>query len=157
MATITNISRRSLLLAPALALCLHLIMPHASAGLVTQTPVDVYIELGNPDNELRFFPDHIDLEAGKLYRLTLHNPSPSPHYFSSPEFVRNIFTQKILTLSPEGTRISEVKGMILELEVYPGGTAQWWFVPVRDLSMGKLLCNLANHAEQGMVGRITIK
>lgn len=120
-------------------------------------PVDLRVELGSPDNQLRFFPDTLELTAGTRYRLTLHNPSATPHYFTATELFRNVFTEKVIVLGQTGQRLGEVKGMILDLEVYPGGTIEWWFIPARTLDMGKLSCSLAGHAEKGMVGTISIK
>lgn len=149
--------RGSPLAATAMALCLCSWALPASGDLFSQTPVELTIELGSRDNALRFFPDNITLESGRLYRLTLNNSSPVPHYFSSPEFVRNIFTHKVLVLDNEGQRVGEVKGIVQDLEVYPGGTIEWWLVPLRSLAMGKFKCSIAGHAEKGMVGTVAIE
>ncbi len=141
----------------ALACCLCALGPQAAGDLTRQTPIDLTIELGDTDDRLRFFPDHLEFEAGRLYRITLHNPSPQPHYFTSPDFAGAIYTRKALALGPDGRRIGEFKGMVLEVEVYPGGTVEWWFIPVRTISMRKFVCNITGHAEAGMVGMITIR
>ena len=44
-----------------------------------------------------------------------------------------------------------------EIEVYPNGTAEWWFVPVKTATLNDLKCTIKGHAEAGMVGKITIK
>ena len=58
--------------------------------------------------------------------------------------------------------MAEIKGAIREIEVYPGGTAEWWFVPVATGKLDDLQCNIKDkdgqtHAEKGMIGMITIK
>ncbi len=46
----------------------------------------------------------------------------------------------------------EIAGIVL-----PGGTAEWWFVPVKTTKTDDLKCTIKGHAEGGMVGNITIK
>jgi uncharacterized cupredoxin-like copper-binding protein len=129
----------------------------AAGDLTAQTPIEVKIQLGNKENALRFFPDKIELETGKLYKVVLHNPSTLAHYFSSEGLSRAVFTRKVQVLGADGKTIAEVKGTILEIEVYPGGTAEWWFVPVKAVTLNDLKCTVKGHAEGGMIGTITIK
>ncbi|MBI4848013.1 MAG: biphenyl 2,3-dioxygenase [Nitrospirae bacterium] len=129
----------------------------AAGDMTAQTPVEVKVQLGDKDNSLRFFPATIELETGKLYKLVLHNPSPSAHYFSSETLARAVFTRKAQVLGPDGKTIAEIKGIISEIEVYPGGTAEWWFVPVKAITTNDLKCTVKGHTEEGMVGSITIK
>lgn len=129
----------------------------AGGDLTAQTPIEVKVQLGDKDNSNRFFPDKIELETGKLYKVVLHNPSTVPHYFSSEGLSRAVFTRKAQVLGADGKTIAEVKGAILEIEVYPGGTAEWWFVPVKAVTLNDLKCTVKGHAEGGMVGTITIK
>ena len=129
----------------------------AAGDLTAQTPIEIKIQLGNKENSLRFFPDKIELETGKLYKVVLHNPSVLAHYFSSEGLSRAVFTRKAQVLGPDGKTIAEVKGTILEIEVYPGGTAEWWFVPVKAVTLNDVKCTIKGHSETGMVGSITIK
>ena len=62
----------------------------AAGDLTAQTPIEVKVLLGDQDNALRFSPDRIELETGKLYKLILHNPSAMPHYFSSEGLARAV-------------------------------------------------------------------
>jgi uncharacterized cupredoxin-like copper-binding protein len=147
-----------------LVLAIAVIVCFAGAGaaegagdLTAQTPIEVKVQLGDKENALRFFPDKIELETGKLYKLVLHNPSATAHYFSSEGLSRAVFTRKAQVLGPDGKTIAEVKGTISEIEVYPGGTAEWWFVPVKAGTLNDLKCTIKGHTEGGMVGTITIK
>jgi uncharacterized cupredoxin-like copper-binding protein len=106
---------------------------------------------------MRFMPNAIELETGKLYRLVLHNASSTPHYFSSEGLARAVFTRKAQVLGPDGKTIAEIKGNIVEIEVFPGGTAEWWLVPVKAVTLNDLKCTIKGHAEAGMVGTIRIK
>ncbi len=129
----------------------------AAGDLTAQTPIEVKIQLGDKENSLRFFPDTLEMETGKLYKVVLHNPSTLAHYFSSEGLSRAVFTRKVQVLGPDGNTIAEVKGTILEIEVYPGGTAEWWFVPVKAVTLNDLKCTVKGHSQGGMVGTITIK
>jgi uncharacterized cupredoxin-like copper-binding protein len=145
----------------ALVLTSSLALPLASAqaagDLTQQEPVDIRVALGNEKDALRFFPETISLETGKLYRLTLSNPSPQKHYFSSEGMAQAVFTRKVQVNGVDGKALAEVKGQIREIEVYPGGTAEWWFVPVKAGKFNDLKCTIPGHTEMGMVGSITIQ
>lgn len=129
----------------------------AAGDLTAQPPVEIRVQLGSKENALRFSPDKIEMETGKLYKLVLHNPSTMAHYFSSEGLARAVFTRKVQVLGPDGKTIAEVKGSIAEIEVYPGGTAEWWFVPVKAVSLHDLKCIVKGHTEGGMVGTIVIR
>jgi uncharacterized cupredoxin-like copper-binding protein len=117
--------------------------------LARQPLVEVPVALGNDRNELRFFPDAIQFTAGKRYKLVLTNPSNSKHYFTAKDFADGIWSQKV-----DAGNV-EVKGAIHELELKPGATADWVFVPLKSGSY-ELHCSIAGHAEAGMVGKLAI-
>jgi len=129
----------------------------AAGDLTAQTPIEIKVLLGDHANALRFSPDRLEVETGKLYKLILHNPSAMAHYFSSEGLARAVFTRKAQVLGLDGKTIAEVKGAISEIEVYPGGTAEWWFVPIKAGVFSDLKCTIKGHAEGGMVGIVTIK
>lgn len=129
----------------------------ADGDLTSQEPVTVTVRLGDERNRLRFEPSALVFQTGKLYRLVIVNPSPQKHYFSSDGLARAVFTRKVQIERPDGGAMVEVKGVVREIEVYPGAAAQWWFVPVKAGSLNDLRCTIAGHTEAGMVGRITIR
>ena len=129
----------------------------AAGDMTGQKPIEVKVQLGDSNNALRFLPSNLEFETGKLYKLVLHNASATKHYFSSEGLSRSVFTRKAQVLGPKGKTIAEVKGAIREIEVYPGGTAEWWFVPVKTARLNDLKCTIKGHADAGMVGTITIK
>ncbi len=56
----------------------------------------------------------------------------------------------------------QFKGAIREIEVYPGSSAEWWFVPVATGKVTDLRCGISGsdgktHADHGMVGEIVIE
>jgi uncharacterized cupredoxin-like copper-binding protein len=150
-----------------LAIVLALIATPAAAqgDLSRQEPIVVRVELQTDGHRHFFEPNHLTFKTGKLYRLVLHNPSDAPHYFTSPGLADRVFTRKVEVVTGEGggaQRLAEIKGNIREIEVFPGGTAEWWFVPVATVEGAELHCNVKDeegktHAERGMVGTIDIQ
>lgn len=129
----------------------------AAGDMTQQTPIDIKVQLGDEKNALRFVPDKIELETGKLYRLIFSNPSTEKHYFSSEGLSQAVFTRKVQVNGAAGKVSAEVKGVIREIEVYPNAVTEWWFVPIKTGHFGDLKCTIPGHAEAGMVGHITIK
>lgn len=129
--------------------------------LTRQEPIEVKVSLGTKDGAFTFEPNTLTFETGKLYKLVLSNPSPVKHYFTSYEFARKVFTRKVQVMDGD-RQAAEIKGAITEIEVFPGGTTEWWFVPVQTGTMTDLHCHVdmeggETHASQGMVGKIIIK
>ena len=137
---------------------------YAAGDLSRQTPIEVVVELGKPGTH-GFFPDKLRFETGKLYKLVLKNASHDPHYFTSHGFTQLIYTRKVqVTQTRDGKQapLAEFKGAIREIEVYPGQTAEWWFVPVAAGRVTDLRCGIADkdgktHADHGMTGEIVIE
>ena len=158
MVTVAAISRC------AAALLLAATMAHAGGDLSRQEPIEVTVELGKPGRHA-FTPDKLRFETGKLYKLVLRNPSNEPHYFTSHAFTQLIYTRKVQVVQSRDGKtapLAEFKGAIREIEVYPGQTAEWWFVPVAagrvtDLRFGIVAADGKSHADHGMVGEIVIE
>lgn len=136
----------------------------AAGDLSRQTPIDVTIDLGSPDKH-EFAPKQLRFETGKLYKLILRNSSNDPHYFTSHAFSAMVWTRKVqVTQMRDGkaVNLAEFKGAIREIEVYPGHSAEWWFVPVAAGRASDLRCDIRTtdgktHAELGMTGEIIIE
>lgn len=120
-----------------------------AADLARQPTTEIRVDLGNTANELKFVPNHLEFVAGQRYKLVLHNPSDQKHYFTAKDFADAIWSQKV-----EAGKV-EVKGAIHELELKPGATADWVFVPLKGGTY-ELYCSIAGHAEAGMIGDIAI-
>jgi uncharacterized cupredoxin-like copper-binding protein len=125
-------------------------MPVLAVSTTAANPIELKISLGNTANELKFFPDHAQLIAGKKYKLLLSNNSPQKHYFTAIEFASSSWTQKV-----DAGNV-EIKGAIQELELRPSTTAAWVLVPMKPGSY-QLRCTIPGHTEAGMIGMITIK
>lgn len=136
----------------------------AAGNLAGQTPIEVTVDLGKPGQHV-FEPRQLKFETGKLYKLILRNASNDPHYFTSHAFTQMIFTRKVqVTQSRDGKTVTlaEFKGAIREIEVYPGQSAEWWFVPVATGRAADLRCGIVgtdgkSHADHGMTGEIVIE
>ena len=136
----------------------------AGGDLSRQDPITVVVELGKPGTH-GFYPDKLKFETGKLYKLVMKNPSNDPHYFTSHAFTQLIYTRKVQVVQERDgktTTLAEFKGAIREVEVYPGQTAEWWFVPIATGRVTDLMCGIVgkdgkSHAHHGMVGEITIE
>jgi len=136
----------------------------AAGDLSRQSPIEVTVELGKPGHHA-FVPNQLKFETGKLYKLVLKNTSNDPHYFTSHGFTQLIYTRKVQVVHQrEGKTVTlaEFKGAIREIEVYPGGAAEWWFVPVAAGRVTDLRCGIVDHggkshADHGMVGEIVIE
>jgi uncharacterized cupredoxin-like copper-binding protein len=136
----------------------------AAGDLSRQTPIDVTIDLGSPGKH-EFAPKQLKFETGKLYKLTLRNSSNDPHYFTSHAFSQMVWTRKAQVVQQrdgKAVTLAEFKGAIREIEVYPGHSAEWWFVPVAAGRVSDLRCDIKGadgktHAELGMTGEIVIE
>jgi uncharacterized cupredoxin-like copper-binding protein len=120
-----------------------------AAPTIPTTPTEIKISLGNTTNELKFFPDRVQLVAGKKYKLLLSNSSPQKHYFTAREFASSSWTQKV-----DAGNV-EIKGAIQELELRPSTNAVWLLVPMKPGSY-KLRCPIPGHTAAGMTGTITV-
>jgi uncharacterized cupredoxin-like copper-binding protein len=137
---------------------------HAAGDLSRQDPIEVTVELGKPGQHA-FTPSKLRFETGKLYKLVLRNPSNDPHYFTSHALTQLIYTRKVQVVQTRDGKtvpLAEFKGAIREIEVYPGQTAEWWFVPfaagrVTDLRCGIVGADGKSHADHGMVGEIVVE
>jgi uncharacterized cupredoxin-like copper-binding protein len=121
----------------------------AALPLAKQIPIEVKVDLGTKAGDLKFVPHQFNLQAGKRYKLLLNNPSPLKHYFTAKDFADAIWSQKV-----DAGNV-EVKGAIHELELRPGTSAEWVFVPVRS-GLYSLRCTVAGHTEAGMTGTLEI-
>lgn len=122
----------------------------AGGDLSRQTPANLKVLLGTKDNEFAISPKTWNLETGKLYKVTLVNEGKVKHEWVAPEFTLTIWTRKV---EVKGV---EVKGVINEIELAAGATADWYFIPIRTGEF-EMVCEIEGHREAGMVGKIIVK
>ena len=130
--------------------------------LTRQSPISKSVTLKGKIGENHYFePNVLNFTTGKLYKLEIINNSDSKHYFSSNKFSKSIFTRKIQIVK-NGKKISEIKGNITEVEVFPNNIIEWWFVPIKTGKFKDLECQVKDeiskktHSKMGMVGTIII-
>ena len=135
----------------------------SKGDLTKQTPVEVEVFLKGKIGEAHFYdPSVLKFKTGKLYKLKLTNISDSKHYFTSKKFTDSIFTRKI-QVNKDSEKIAEIKGSILEVEIFPNNTLEWWFVPIKTGIFDDLNCKVIDknlnksHSEMGMRGKIIIE
>ncbi len=118
--------------------------------------IEVKVETGTKDGQLVFIPNKLSFERGKYYKLVIHNPSGSDHYFTSDAFSTHIFTRKVEIADAKGKTIAEIHGDVNDIELKPGSTVEWYFYPMTKGKHLKLYCHKDDHEEKGMVGEIDI-
>lgn len=120
-------------------------------------PTEVRVELGSRDGAMRFSPSGLRFERGTYYKLVINNPSPVAHYFSSDALATHVFTRKVEIEDTKGETLVEIHGLIHDLELAPGQSVAWYFLPMTRGTDLEFLCLKKGHKEAGMVGRITIE
>jgi uncharacterized cupredoxin-like copper-binding protein len=137
----------------------------AGGDLSKQKAITVRVDLGKEGvKKHRFHPNKLTFETGKLYKLVIHNPSNSKHYFTSYGFASKVWTRKVQVMDDLGKgakAIAEIKGGVREVEVLPGGTIEWWLVPISTGVLKDVHCHIKDkdgktHADKGMKATITI-
>jgi len=131
---------------------------HADGDLSRADVTEIAIELGQTDAKHMYFkPNHIEMQTGKAYKLVLTNTSKIKHEFAAPEMVTRVFTRKVEVIGPGDMMIAEIKGGVVEIELAPGGVAEWFVVPIQPADNIEMVCEIEGHEEAGMVGTISIK
>ena len=137
----------------AILMVTHLNLPtlQAAGGLTQQQPIEINVSMGNEGNAFQFFPDFLQFETVKLYRLILINPTPPKKYFFSEGPFQPVFTYKFQMNDGDGKPIDEIKGLIRKIGVYPKRVGEGWFVPAKTVEFDDLKCTVLDHAEGGMI------
>ena len=140
-----------------------LINPLFSKDLTKQTPIEKIIYLKGEIGKAHYYePNKLIFNTGKLYILKLKNVSDVKHYFSSSSFSKAIYTRKV-QIKINGEKVSEVKGIIDAIEVWPNHEVEWWLVPIKTGYFKDLFCKVLDkksglkHSEMGMRATIIIE
>ena len=97
---------------------------------------------------------NLEFEQGKPYKLEIKNASTDnkKHYFTAPEFFRNIATRKAQVNGQ-----AEIKThYFTALEVMPNGQLDLYFV-AQNKGEYPVYCTIKDHREEGMEDTIVIK
>ena len=135
-----------------------------AAEFSKQKPIEVIVQLSTKSGKLAITPSDLKLQAGKLYRLVINNPSNITHYLSVPRFGSAVWTAKIDVQGGEVNRTgfqlvarsgATLSRKVKEIELRPGGMAQWTFTPVQT-GRYKMGCGVPAHAQAGVVSHILV-
>jgi uncharacterized cupredoxin-like copper-binding protein len=132
-------------------------LAQAKGDLTEQKAAPVVLTLGSKNNQMVFKPNTLKFETGKLYKLLLVNASPVKHEFDAPALSEAVFSHKVEVIGAGGEKLAEVYGRIGEIEVGPGVTVEWYFVPVKTIKNGEFICDVEGHLAAGMKGTFTIE
>lgn len=104
-------------------------------------------------DEHGYTPENLTFAAGRPYKLELKNPSDKDHYFTAPEFFRNVAWRKAMVNGQ-----AEIKAPYFSaVEILKkGGQLDLYFVPVNKGSY-PVYCTIDDHREKGMEGAITVE
>ena len=124
----------------------------------------VYVNVGTVENELTIWPGQLTLEAGKLYRFDISNPSknirnPSKNIYvvAAPELAATVNTAELrIGGSLRLDQPLPALDMITRITLQPGQTIEWTFTPLRK-GVYKFGCDDPVHAEAGMHTMIEVK
>ena len=102
-------------------------------------------------NEFEYDAD-LELKAGQTYKLELKNLGEKKHYFTAPEFFKNVATRKAQVNGQ-----AEIKApYFTALEILPGGQLDLYVV-AHTKGEYPVYCTIDDHRDQGMEETIIIK
>ncbi len=123
----------------------------ANGDLSRENVIDVAMEMGSNGDGMYLKPDAYEFMTGQAYKLILTNVDEIKHELALNAMVERIFTRKIEATDTAGNLVNEVKGYIREVEVGPGQTVEWFFVPVQHTDEPvEITCEIPGHLEAGM-------
>lgn len=104
-------------------------------------------------NEFEYeFDTDLEFNAGQTYKLEIKNSGEKKHYFTAPEFFKNIATRKAQVNGQ-----AEIKAPYFDaLEILPGGQLDLYFV-AHNKGEYQVICTIDDHQAEGMEETIIIK
>jgi len=129
----------------------------AEGDLSRANVIEVNMEMGSNDDGMYLKPNHYDFVTGQAYKLIMTNVDEIKHELALNEMGEKIFTRKVEAADKDGNLITEVKGAIREVEVGPGQTVEWFFVPIQPVDATEITCEIAGHYEAGMFATASIE
>lgn len=129
-----------------------------AAGDLSRADVqEIVLEMGSNDAGMYFNPKHMEFETGQAYKMVMTNVDEIKHEVALGELYEKIFTRKLEITDADGGLVAEIKGPIYEIEIGPGKTVEWFFVPVQTIENAELICAIPGHKEAGMWSTVTLK
>jgi uncharacterized cupredoxin-like copper-binding protein len=112
--------------------------------------ITVNMEMGSNDDGMYLSPKAYEFETGQAYKLVMTNVDEIKHELALNEMFERVFIRKVEAADKDGNLVTEVKGAINEVEVGPGQTVEWFFVPVQTMEASEISCEIPGHREAGM-------
>ncbi len=98
------------------------------------------------------YEGNLNLKQGQPYKFELKTLGEKKHYFTAPEFFKNIATRKAQVNDQ-----AEIKAEYFNaIEVLPGGQLDLYFV-AQNAGEYEVYCTIDDHRKEGMEGIISIK
>ncbi|WP_207064013.1 hypothetical protein [Motiliproteus sp. SC1-56] len=95
---------------------------------------------------------NLTFKSGQAYKLELKNVGEKKHYFTAPEFFKNIATRKA-----EVNDQAEIKAdYFTALEILPGGQLDLYFV-AHNKGEYEVYCTIDDHRDEGMDDVIVVE
>ncbi|MEH6472336.1 MAG: hypothetical protein V7752_13895 [Halopseudomonas sp.] len=96
-------------------------------------------------NEYEYDTTTLELTAGQAYKLELKNLGEKKHYFTAPEFFKNVATRKAQVNGQ-----AEIKAdYFTALEILPGGQLDLYVV-AHNKGEYPVYCTIDDHRDEGM-------
>ena len=130
----------------------------------TLEPINVSLQFGTEMGDRVITPNTLVFETGKQYRLVFENPSDVTHYFTPLRFGEAVKTRNVEAIGGAVQGSKRYGGRnarraspyrLTEIEIRPGGSAEWSFEPVLAGTFD-FQCGAPAHANAGMVGKIVV-
>ena len=109
----------------------------------------VTVELG----EYHFHPMDLKLKAGQPYKIELKNVGEKHHYYTAPEFFKNVAWRKLMVNGQAEIKVDYVNA--LEVLKKPG-QLDIYIIPVNKGTY-TVYCTIDDHREKGMEGTIIVE
>ena len=142
--------------------CLAALVGAQAADPIRNEPIVVSVQLGTASGDLVISPRDLTFELGKYYKLVLKNSSDVEHRLSVASFASSVRTygkpaidRGTVTGGPKFIGRLSFGYLPREIEVAPGGVAEWNFVPLYHAS-ARVECTIDGHAEVGMMAKFDV-
>ena len=152
----------ALLLAPAVAFCLSSAFAQTAASATPVANADALVKAADWTKaetitvvmgEHHYTPMDLKLKAGQPYKLELKNEGDKDHYYTAPEFFKNVAWRKAMV-----NKQAEIKApYFTAVEVLKkSGQLDLYFVAVNKGNY-PVYCTIDDHREKGMEGSVIIE
>jgi len=121
-------------------------------------PLGETIEVNLDLAEYKFIPNHLEFELGKSYNLKIRNIGKVRHEIGAPVLAVSVLTLGVEVINKDGNTIVTFRGKPAGIELMPGQTVHWRFIPIKAQPKAKqMTCDEPKHLQHGMLGTFIIR